>query len=94
MEQGACNVADPVLDFPEHEKVREVRDKSQAIGNFLDWLLQEKGIRFCEPRESEVTPYLPIHFNIEELLAEFFEIDLGRLEEEKQEMLKMLRKES
>lgn len=30
-------------EYPEHDKLRAIRDKSQAIGEFLDWL-EEGGL--------------------------------------------------
>lgn len=30
--------------FPEHKKVTLVKDESQAVGSFLDWLQNENGV--------------------------------------------------
>lgn len=64
--------------YPEHDKLRKISDRSQACGEFLDWLEEEKGWE------------LPSHSK-PALLAEFFEIDQERLEDEKQAMLNELR---
>lgn len=107
--------------YPEHEKLAKVRDESQSIGEFLEWL-SEKGIRLaayhthnegcvnpdwhegvndgkdwldddhvekivCGGRENEL---VPIHYDTQKLLAEFFGIDLNRLEQEKRTMLQHL----
>ena len=34
--------------YPEHEKLQAVKDKSQAIGEFLEWLSSVKQIRFAK----------------------------------------------
>lgn len=123
----------------EHDKLHAVREKSQAIGEFLDWL-DEKGIRLaryhehadgcyephvhdygcsdscgarkndgkhshpfagcslrCEKETNRICGWrddalAPIHTSIEKLLAEYFEIDLDKLEREKRAMLAELRK--
>lgn len=30
------------MRYPEHEKMKAIKDKSQAIGEFLEWLDTEK----------------------------------------------------
>lgn len=37
--------------YPEHEKLDEIKDQSQAIGEFLEWLGREKSIELCEWRK-------------------------------------------
>lgn len=43
--------------YPEHAKMREVADKSQAIGDFLDWVAQHRNGQLVayEPRDLEIT---------------------------------------
>jgi len=76
-------------DYPEHEKLTKVADKSQAIGEFLEWCSAEKGIslaNYSDYREDGMpVPFRP-------LLAEFFEIDENVLEQEKRAMLDAMRK--
>ncbi len=73
------------IDYPELEKVRAVKDKSQIIGEFLEWLMskgftiERDGLSFAEPS-----------FN--RMLAQFFEIDLAKVEEEKRLILERIRK--
>ncbi len=84
----------------EHDRLLEIKDKSQALGEFLDWLRQEKRVvlasvhehtndcgRWCEREYAVFTP------RTETLLAEFFDIDLAKLEREKRQMLAGLRKQ-
>lgn len=79
--------------YPEHEKLKEIQDQSQACGEFLEWL-RSKGIFLAiwvknsngwEERQSVHTP-------TQDLLAEFFGIDRDKLEDEKVQMLNELRK--
>jgi len=80
------------MEYPEHEKVRKVQDKSQIIGEFLYWLNSTKGLSICRlglhGRREE---FLPICYPTTDLLGEFFEIDMKKLEKEKLKMLDSLR---
>jgi len=85
------------MEYLEHEKLQKVKDKSQVIGEFLDWLTDEKAITFCKWQEDEEeiaegTGYYPIYTDTNKLLAEFFEIDLDKLEKEKVDMLETFKK--
>lgn len=92
--------------YPEHDKLEKVKDKSQACGEFLEWLLDEKRYQLseyhthtdeCYDDEGELTcrtsseRLYPAAVNTRKLLAEFFEIDEAKLEEEKVAMLAELR---
>ena len=77
-------------NYPEHDKLSAIKDKSQAIGEFLEWLDYEKNYRVCSLCESSDgwrEEYSPIFTSNEKLLAEFFCIDLKKLEQEKRKML-------
>lgn len=78
----------PPAEYPEHEKLHAVRDHSQAIGEFLDWT-QCEGVHFGRYDDSiqdgQVLQIL--HYQIPDLLAEYFGIDLDTLESEKRAML-------
>ncbi len=39
------------VPIPEHEKLKLVRNKSQAIGEFIEWLEQEKNIHLAKVHE-------------------------------------------
>jgi hypothetical protein len=67
-----------------------VNDKSQVIGEFLEWLQNEKSVELCV-RNDLSDQLMPFRFSTEELLAEFFEIDLKEGEKEKRQMLENLR---
>lgn len=47
--------------YPEHEKLEAVKDESQTIGEFLEWLLSEHGVTLCryeEEARSEADRYV------------------------------------
>ncbi len=99
--------------YPECEKALEVKDESQAIGRFLDWISEQRvelskwgmvckghddGDYYCET-EKELADcnrsyerLKPVHTRPEQLLADYFGIDLKKQEEERQSMLDDLRK--
>lgn len=81
--------SDGLETYPEHRKVKATMDKSQAIEEFLEWLKQDHDTELCE---SDYTGPFPVGSRVQEFLAEYFEIDLKRLEAEKRAMLDEIRK--
>ena len=86
-----------MTEYPEHEKLKAIQKESQAIGSFLEWLLSSKNIRFVQlvvedPDESDHEVLVQINLPINDTLAEYFEIDQNKLEQEKRQMLDELRK--
>ena len=82
-----------MVDYPEHEKLKKVQERSQSIGEFIDWL-SEKKLCVCEYIKDEIVNeegWFPANKSTEKLLAEFFNIDLGKIESEKQQMLEEMR---
>jgi hypothetical protein len=79
-------------DYPEHEKLHEVVDKSQALGEFLDVWLPSQGLTICEiDDEISETRFFPTHRTIKSMLADFFDIDQKKIDEEKEQMLRDIR---
>lgn len=86
--------------YPECEKIQAVREQSQTIGDFLGWLGREKKYelvkwRNIDPNDpdnmlDETEKFQPVHYGMEELLAEYFKIDLKKAEAEREEMIKSL----
>lgn len=84
--------------YPECEKMNAVSEDSNKIGAFLDWLNNEQCVvlaRYyddveCENCEETSKQLLPIRLSIEELLAEYFDIDLDKVEKERREILERL----
>lgn len=79
------------MTYPEHEKLRKISDKSQVVGEFLEWLEDTKGWRLA--RWGRYINWMePVHYDVQDILAEFFGIDRDRLDAEKDAMLEELRK--
>lgn len=76
-------------DYPEHEKMKSVHAESQAVGRFIEWL-GEHGIRLCvcQPLSDR---YHPIAITTTRLLADYLDIDLKKIETERQAMLAEIR---
>lgn len=73
--------------YPQLKKLKAVHGQSQAIGEFLEWL-GTKGILLATYEQD----YLyPIRKNTETLLAEYFKINLKKLEQEKRAILEQVR---
>jgi hypothetical protein len=96
------------LPCPECEKLTSVSQFSQKIGEFLDWIAQthgvvfskyhthsdegcydEEGNRTCGVRTDDLDRFF---FDKEKLLAEFFEVDLEKVENERRALLEALTK--
>lgn len=76
--------------YPECEKLAKVEEKSQAIGEFLSWLSSKKEIELCKERDDGKCSLYVARFDKQALLAEFFAIDMEKVEEERREMLASL----
>ena len=79
------------MKYPEHEKLKEIQEQYQICGEFLEWLNEE--FEILSTGGGELDEYYPCHLSREKLLAQFFNIDLDKLEQEKRKMLDELRKE-
>ena len=98
-------------ETPELEKVQKVKEQSQKIGEFLEWLQQEQGVVFarwdlnhqhtddcCAENGVHICgryrgddALLPAPLVTEQILAEFFGIDLKKCEQEKVALLEAVR---
>lgn len=67
------------MKTPECDKLHKIKDKAQSIGEFLDWLVEYH--------------YVSLPDSIVELLAEYFDVNLEKVEEEKGAILEELRKQ-
>ena len=79
--------ASPTLAYPEHAKLRDWKERTQAAGEFMDWL-SERGLGLCHTVDD-----FPCHTPIVDLLAQWSGIDQSALEGEKLAMLAKLRGE-
>ena len=88
--------------YPMHDKARKIKDQSQACGAFIEWLQEEKRIRFGMYHEHDIGCYndslhrrcnlsedyfFSVTLDVLALLYEFFGIDRDKFEQEKEEML-------
>lgn len=79
--------------YPEHEKLEKIAKFSQSIGAFIEggkYLLAE----YVEIEGYREAQLLPVSRPLNEILAEYFDIDLDKIEEEKRQMLDCLRNAS
>lgn len=66
----------------EIEKMLKVKEKSQVIGEFIEWL-QENFVLAKYYKDKLYSEFI----SIEDLLAQYFNIDLKKVEEEKRKIL-------
>lgn len=83
--------------YPEHTRLSAIHDKSQAIGEFLEWL-GDNGYSICEFQEARsidhpdaTDGFYPLHRSIQSWLAQYFQIDPAKIEREKRQMLDEIR---
>lgn len=80
----------------ETEKLKRITETSQEIGEFLEWLRGTKKVVLAKwvPHMGldwdQLVPLLD-EGRTEALLAEYFTIDLSKIEKEKQTLLKEIR---
>jgi hypothetical protein len=78
--------------YPECERMQIVAPESRAIGEFIDWLNYEKHIILATRSDEEDTGDIQmVHYSMEKLLAEYYDIDLNKVEKERQQMLEEIR---
>lgn len=77
------------MNYPEHEKLHNIKDQSQIIGDFLENL--PNGLVLARWGGFEHDDLFLAHKRTEEVLADYFGIDLDKIEQEKRAMLEELR---
>lgn len=87
------------ISTPELDKMRAVQEQSQAIGSFIEWLstkdyvigrhltMEEVDQLGLDPDETNI---IPVYSSIEKILAEYFEIDLNKVEQERTKLLEQI----
>ena len=82
--------------YPECEKLAAVSKDSGNIREFLEWLLYSKNYVLAFYSDEDDYEYdnglRAVNLNIEEFLAEYFEIDLDKVETERREILDSCRR--
>jgi hypothetical protein len=76
--------------YPEHDKLSAVADRTQAVGDFLEWISDRHGARLMAFFEGQGWGTPPGF--LQTWLAEWAGIDREKLEQEKRAMLDGLRK--
>ena len=82
--------------YPEHTRLHAVVDKSQAIGEFIEWLsgqgyvIAERGTSAADDDRSEHRLY-SLNRTPQSYLAQYFDIDPVKIEREKRAMLDLIR---
>ena len=78
--------------YPEHDKLLAISAKSHAIYDFLSWLSDTQGVVLGNDNYgyAEGMSYSPDGSHVKDWMAEFFEIDLDKIEAEKRAMLASL----
>jgi hypothetical protein len=91
--------------YPEHDKLQTVKESSQAIGEFLDWLQNEQAVVLAKEHQHSEDCYqdgdrvcgvqrdelAAVIAPIHCWLARYFDIDEEKLESEKRQMLDEMR---
>lgn len=79
---------------PECDKALAVQKESQKIEEFIEWL-EKQNLCICEKSDSNDAFLDDFYYitdkNTKQLLAEYFDIDLEKVEKEKWKILKQLR---
>lgn len=81
----------PPYPYPEHVKLKRIKDKSQMVKDFLTWCWDNKGAQLCH-NDLRDYPTTILETDVDKMIAGFFEIDLDKLELEKRAMLEEQRK--
>lgn len=75
--------------YPEHAKLGAIAVESQKLGEFLEWLQMNKYL-ICTYVPGSDHP-VPVNKTIYTLLAEYYGINLRKLDAEKMHMLDVIR---
>ena len=80
---------------PELDRQSEIirSGKAQVVQDLLDWLTEERHYTLCEPKPDSLHGYyLPATYGgPQQLMADFFGIDLTKVEAERRALLDALR---
>jgi hypothetical protein len=78
------------VKYPEHEKLKARQRDVGLLGEFYDFLTQEKGWDIAEFRD-DANRYWPIAARPDEIIGLFLGVDPKKLEQEKRAMLAEIR---
>ncbi|MFA7264765.1 MAG: hypothetical protein WC054_00395 [Candidatus Nanopelagicales bacterium] len=79
--------------YPECEKMRAVRNESDVLSDFVDWLGQNGRFigHYVKPKGYSQEIMVLDARSFEQLFADYFDIDLNKVEVERRQMLEDLR---
>lgn len=77
----------PQPECSECEKLSAVAEKSNVIGEFLEWMQEHNFVVASWDDDGEL---YPCRIQINPFLAQYFEIDMDKVEQERMELLKWL----
>jgi len=76
---------------PTLDRIAEIAPLTQAAGEFIDWLRENKGVNLMVWQELEDGEHLlPLHQSIPQLLAEWKGIDVDEADKERRAILEYL----
>jgi hypothetical protein len=78
-------------EFPEHAKLLASKAEREIVGEFLDWLTGVREIVLCKSTGNWDCPYVPVNGSFQKLMAEYFKIDMDKVEQETAVMLDRMR---
>ena len=87
----------------ECDKLVEVQEEARTLSEFVDFLRDTKHYQICRRHEKKYTDtgkvydieFVPIlESEFERLFAEFFNIDLDKVEQERRDLLEKIRSEA
>ncbi len=86
------------IETPELDRQRAIVESGEAgaVQSFLDWLIDDEGLSLAKyGADPAVGPYrlTEVIVDRQRLMATFFGIDLGKIENERRALLDALRKE-
>jgi len=77
-----------VSEYPEHDKLTAVNDKTAAIHDFVEWMMSTYHARFMTYRDTEdFEGWTEPDRYFDVWLAEWADIDMRKIEDEKRAML-------
>lgn len=74
--------------YPEHEKLKALGGQNQIVGDFIEWLGTQGRVIAEYDKHDRL---YPVFHSRDQMLADFFEIDLKRLNREKDLILEDFR---
>ena len=77
--------------YPEHQRLKAISGQSQVVYDFLEWCGEEKGYCLAVWATEDTDRMWPVRDSKRKLLAEFFDIDMDKIEAEKRAVLDEMR---